>query len=116
MKRAVITAIVLSLALVAPAFAIESNAPPNAPPKTPAATFDQRKAQMLKYIDERSTRLQQEKACVQATKNDDDLRSCMGKFGPPHGPSGPVGAGRPGITPPPGGSPPPGGAPPPQGQ
>jgi Spy/CpxP family protein refolding chaperone len=91
MKRALFAALLLSLALALPAFAVESNAPPNAPPKAPAANFDQRKAQILKHIDERNTKLQQEKDCVQAAKNDNDLKACREKFAPPRGPGGPRG-------------------------
>jgi hypothetical protein len=105
MKKAVIATLILSLAFALPAFAVESNEPP----KGPAPTFEQKKAQILKRLDERSTKLQEEKACVQAAKNDNDLKACRDKFGPPHspfGPGGPGGTGRPGI---PGGPLPPGG-------
>ncbi len=109
MKRAVIAAFVLSLAFALPAFAAESNEPP----KGAAPTFEQRKAQYLKSIDERSARLQEEKTCIQASKNENDFRACRNKFGPPHAPpfslEGPPGMARPGS---PGGPPPKGGQPP----
>jgi len=92
MKRAAIATLILSLAFALPAFAVESAEPA----KGPAPTFEQRKAQDLKRLDERSTKLQDEKACVQATKNENDLKACREKFGPPHGPGGPGGKGHPG--------------------
>ena len=98
MKRTVIATLILSLAFALPAFAVESNEPP----KGPAPTFEQRKAQNLKHLDERSTKLQDEKACVQATKNDNDLKACREKFGPPHGPGGKGHPGRLGVPTPPG--------------
>jgi hypothetical protein len=105
MKRAVIAAIVLSLAFALPAFAAESNQPP----KGQAPTFEQKKTQILKSLDERSAKIQEERNCVKAAKKDDDLKACRNKFGPPHGPGDPAGMGPPGAH---GGSPPPGGPPP----
>jgi hypothetical protein len=101
MKRAVIATLIFSLAFALPAFAVESNEPQ----KGPAPTFEQRKAQDLKRLDDRSTKLQEEKACVQATKNDNDLKACREKFRPPHGPGGKGHPGRPGGPTPPGGKP-----------
>ena len=98
MKRAVIVAIVVFLAFALPAFAVESNEPP----KGPAPTFEQKKAQLLKSLDERITKLQQEKTCVQAAKKDEDLQACMRKYSP-FSPGGPGGMGHPGF---PGGPPP----------
>ena len=98
MKRAGIATLMLSLAFALPAFAVESTEPP----KGPAPTFEQRKAQDLKRLDERSTRLQDEKACVQAAKSDNDLKACKEKFGPPHGPGIKGHQFRPGAPPPPG--------------
>ncbi len=109
MKREVIAALALSLAFALPAFAAESNEPPKGTPPT----FEQRKAQYLKNIDERSARLQEEKTCIQAAKSENDFRACRNKFGPPHtppfGPEGPPGMARPGG---PSGPPPKGGQPP----
>jgi hypothetical protein len=112
MKRALIAAMLLSLVLVVPGFAAESNEPP----KVPAAALEQRKAQILKQIEERSSKLQKEKNCVQAAKSDDDLNACKGKLGPSHGSVGPGGMGRPGRLTPPGGPAPPGGPTPPGGK
>jgi hypothetical protein len=91
MKRALFAAVLLSLALVVPALALESG-----PPTGPAPSFDEKKTLILKHLDERITKLQQEKDCVKATKSDEDLNGCMAKFGPPRGPGGPSGMGRPG--------------------
>jgi hypothetical protein len=101
-KKAGIAAMVLSLAFALPAFAADTTEPL----KRPAPTFEQSKAQILKQIDERSTKLQQEKSCVQAATSDEDLKACRAKFGPPRGSGGPGGMGRPGR---PGSLPPPGG-------
>ena len=40
------------------------------------ATFSERKARVQKLLEERKTRLEQEKTCVDAAKNDDDLAKC----------------------------------------
>ena len=100
MKRAWITAAVLSLACCVPAFAVEGGQPP----KVQTVTFEQKKAEILKTIDQRLTNLQEEKSCVQAATNHDDLQACweklrqtmeknrgnMGRKGGPGGPGGQV--------------------------
>jgi hypothetical protein len=103
MKRALFAAVLLSLMLVVPAFAVES-----ASPKGSGPSFEEKKAQILKHIDERSAKLQQEKTCIGAAKDDNDLKACREKFGPPRGVFGPGGsagpiapAGRPPKVPPP---------------
>ncbi len=75
MKKTVIAAALLALAFAVPAFAVEGNQPPTAPGKT----FEQRQTQILKMIDERMAGLQEGKACVQAAKNDNDLKACREK-------------------------------------
>lgn len=50
--------------------------------------FSEMKARMLKMLDERKARLEQEKACVDAAKNADELRKCR-----PEPPMGPMGQG-----------------------
>jgi hypothetical protein len=90
MKRLVIAAMVLSLALALPAFAADTPEPS----KPPAPGFDQYKAKVVKQIDERITKLQQERDCLKGAKSDEDLNACRTKFGPPRGPGGPGGAGR----------------------
>lgn len=49
---------------------------------TPGANFEQRKEMMLKKIDERIARLQEEKACIQAATKPEDIRACREKFKP----------------------------------
>ena len=75
MKKTLIAAVLLSLAFVVPAFAVEGNQPPPVPGKT----FEERQARILKMIDGRITSLQEGKACVQAAKNDNDLKACREK-------------------------------------
>lgn len=73
MKRVVIAvAAVLSLVLALPAFAIEGIQLP----KETGINFEQMKADYLKKLDERVNSLQQEKTCVQAAKNRDDVKTC----------------------------------------
>lgn len=70
--------------------------------ETTPEQFSETKARVLKMIEERRTRMDQEKACVEASKNDAELRKCR-----PERPMGPGGGmqGGPGLqrTPRPGG-------------
>jgi len=76
MKRVVIAvAAVVSLVFALTAFAIEGVQPP----KETGVNFEQMKADHLKKLDERMNSLQQEKTCVQAAKNQDDLTTCRSK-------------------------------------
>jgi hypothetical protein len=75
MKTAMIAAAV-SILLAAPAFAAD-NAPQT---KGPGPNFEQRKSEILKRIDERIARNQEEKACVQAAQNHNDIKACRDKF------------------------------------
>ncbi len=76
MKRVVIAvAAVLSLVFAVPAFAIEGSQPP----EETVLNFEQMRDDHLKKLDERMNSLQQEKTCVQAAKNQDDLRACRAK-------------------------------------
>jgi hypothetical protein len=75
MKKTLIAAVLLALAFVVPAFAVEGNQPPPAQGKT----FEERQAHILKMIDERMAGLQEGKACVQAAKSDNDLKACREK-------------------------------------
>lgn len=70
--------VALALACVAPSFAAESGQPQQ-PQQGQAPNFEQKKADILKLMDERIKGLQEEKACVQAAKNHDDLRACREK-------------------------------------
>jgi hypothetical protein len=85
MKRALVTTIVILFALTITSviFASEEKvAPPiegSQPTKETGPNFEQMKADHLKILDERMNSLQQEKTCVQAAKNKDDLRACRSK-------------------------------------
>jgi len=79
MKR-ILVAGMLAMALAVPAYAVEGGQPP--PPKDQGANFEQRKADILGNMDRRMNRLQEEKACVEAAKNMDDLKACREKFMP----------------------------------
>ena len=50
--------------------------------------FSEMKARVLKMLEERKTRLDQEKTCVEASKTADELRKCR-----PEPPMGPMGQG-----------------------
>ncbi len=62
--------------MASPAFAAESTPPA----KGPGPNFEQIKAETLKRIDGRIARNQEEKTCVQAAKNHEDLKACHDKF------------------------------------
>jgi Flp pilus assembly protein TadD len=100
MKRALIAAAVLSLTFALSAFAADNGQQQN----SPGQNFEQRKAELLKMIDERIAGIQEAKTCVQAAKNHEDLKVCrdkhraemrnmrgeMGRRGGPGGPGGPM--------------------------
>ena len=74
--KTVMIAMAVSILFAAPAFAAD-----DAPQfKGPGPSFEQRKSDILKHIDERIARNQEEKTCVQAAKNHDDLKACREKF------------------------------------
>jgi hypothetical protein len=85
MKKAlaITMAILFTLSITSVTFASEEKvAPPiegSQPTKETGPNFEQMKAYHLKKLDERMNSLQQEKACVQAAKNQDDLRACRSK-------------------------------------
>jgi hypothetical protein len=74
MKKALIAA-ALSLVLAIAAFAADTGQPGN----VPVQNFDQRKTDILKMLDERLASLQEAKTCIQAAKNDDDIKTCRDK-------------------------------------
>ncbi|HTN94746.1 MAG TPA: hypothetical protein VMJ33_09205 [Gallionella sp.] len=76
MRRAIIAAVLLSLAYAVPILAAEGGKPTSAP----VQTFEQRQAEMLKFADQRIAILQEGKTCVKAAKKDDDLNACREKF------------------------------------
>jgi hypothetical protein len=69
-------AVAVSILFAAPVLAAD-NTPQ---PRGPGANFEQRKSEILKRIDDRIARNQEEKGCVQAAKNHDDLKACREKF------------------------------------
>jgi hypothetical protein len=75
MRKAIVAAALLSLAFAVPILAAEGSPPPSAQ----GQTFEQRQANILKMIDERIASLQEGKTCVQAAKNDGDLKACREK-------------------------------------
>jgi hypothetical protein len=76
MKRAVVSvAALLSLSLTVPAFAAEATQPSAGT----GANYEQMKADHLKRIDNRINSLQEEKTCVQAAKNQEELKACWMK-------------------------------------
>ena len=76
MKRVVIAvAAFVSLVFALTAFAVEGVQPP----KEMGVNFEQMKADHLKKLDARMDSLQQEKICVQAANNQDDLMTCRSK-------------------------------------
>ena len=85
MKKAlaITMAILFALTITSVTFASEEKvAPPiegSQPMKEAGPNFEQMKADHLKLLDERINSLQQEKACVQAAKNQDDLKTCWSK-------------------------------------
>jgi hypothetical protein len=76
MKRVVIAvAAVMSMVFALPAFAAEGGQPQ----KETEVSFEQMKANHLKQVDGRINSLQEEKTCVAASKNQDDLMTCRSK-------------------------------------
>ncbi len=59
-------AVLISLFLAIPAVATDGGGPPRG---KPGQDFEQRKAEILKRIDERLARLQQERGCIQAARS-----------------------------------------------
>jgi hypothetical protein len=75
MKTSMI-AVAVSILFAAPAFSA-NNAPQT---RGPGPNFEQRKSEILMRIDERIARNQEERACVQAAMNHNDLKACRDKF------------------------------------
>lgn len=72
MKRTLIIALALSELIIAQAFAAESAQLPI----TLRETFEQRQTRLLKMLDERIGSIEEERMCIGAAKNDDDLMTC----------------------------------------
>jgi hypothetical protein len=77
-----VVAALVSLIFVTSAFAFDGRQPPGGA----GGNFEARKAEILKRIDERMTRLQEMKACIQAAQIHEDAKACMEKFGKKNGP------------------------------
>jgi len=103
MKKAVIAVAALFLVLAVAAFAADSGQTGN----VQGSNFDQKKTDMLKMVDERIASLQEAKNCIQASKNDADIKTCRdkhraemmerrGEMQNQHGMGGPNGMGGPG--------------------
>jgi hypothetical protein len=77
---AITMAILFALTITSVTFASEEKVAPPAegsqPTKETGPNFEQMKANHLKKLDKWMNSLQQEKACVQAAKNQDDLSTC----------------------------------------
>ena len=65
MKKTIIATAVLSFAFAASVFAAGGDKPPT----ETGPNFDQRKAEILKKLDEQMHSLQEAKTCIQAAKN-----------------------------------------------
>jgi hypothetical protein len=75
MKRPFIAAAVLSLAFAVPVFAADGGQPQQGQ----TLNFEQKQAEILKMIDARAAGIQDERSCVQAARNLDDLKVCRDK-------------------------------------
>ena len=75
MGKKAIAAVVLTLAFAAPVFAAGGDQPPMGT----GPNFDQRKAEILKALDEQMSSLQEAKTCIQAAKNHDAIKACREK-------------------------------------
>jgi hypothetical protein len=75
MKRTFIAAALLSLAFSVPVFAADGGQPQTGQ----AQTFEQKQAEILKMIDARAAGIQEQRSCVQAAKNLEDLKACRDK-------------------------------------
>ena len=80
MRAAVLTALI-SLSFAIPVFAMDEGQPP----RGTGPNFEERKAEILKRIDERLTSLQQMKVCIQTARTSDDAKACRERFGPKEG-------------------------------
>lgn len=70
MKKAVIVAAAISLALAGSAFAEDIKK---------SETFEQKKASISKRLEERANKTKEAHSCVQAAKNMDELKVCKEK-------------------------------------
>jgi uncharacterized protein HemX len=75
MKKTLIAAVAVSLALALSILAVEVGQAQN----VPVQSFDQNKTEMLKMLDTRITSLQEAKNCIQAAQTNDDITVCREK-------------------------------------
>lgn len=72
---------ILSFVAVSMLYAVSALAVDAAPHvKTSGPNFEQHKADIIRRIDLRIARNQEEKSCIQAAKNHDDVKACRDKF------------------------------------
>lgn len=74
--KVLLIAVSVSMLFAAQVFAVDAVSPP----KGPGPNFEQHRAEILKRIDQRIARNQEEKTCIQAAKNHDDVKVCRDKF------------------------------------
>jgi hypothetical protein len=109
MKRAVIGVTLLALVFTGSGCSteteksVETKKPVDSkkPQELPTSPFEQRKAQILKGLDQQIAMLQKEGDCIKAAKSEDDLRECVTKRGMSSGRKAlptKTGKGRPGVT------------------
>ena len=75
MKSGIFT-LVVAMFYAVPVFAFDSTPAP----KGTGSNFEQHRAEILRRIDSRILRNQEEKSCVQAARNHDDIKACREKF------------------------------------
>jgi hypothetical protein len=75
MKRFMLIAVLLISVFTVPAFAATADQQSNAS----SEPFEQKQTRILQLIDNRIADLQEAKTCVQAAKNNDDLKACRQK-------------------------------------
>ena len=75
MKKTIMAVSIL-LFFATSVFAIDAMPLPNGT----GPNFEQRKTEIINRIDQRITRNQEEKTCVQSAKSHDDLKACRDKF------------------------------------
>lgn len=75
MKRTFIAAAVLLFAFTIPVFAADGGNPQQGQ----SLNFEEMQAEILKHIDARAADLQDDRACVQAAMNHEDLKACKDK-------------------------------------
>lgn len=73
--KASILAMLLLLTVVVSTFAAEVGQPSNAT----GQTFEQKQAHILNLLDERIANLQEGRTCIQASKNEEELKTCQEK-------------------------------------